>query len=133
MSTIAIDRAPARGLLRVALRLDALVTGANGAAYLFAAGALDAPLGVEAGTLRVLGAFLVVYAVAVWAIAAREEISRPAAWAVVEANVAWAIASLVVVATDGFSPTTGGSVWIVLQAMTVAGFAALQAYALKRG
>ena len=59
--------------------------------------------------------------------------ARAAAWTVVEANIAWAIASVVVVATDGFSPTTGGSVWIVLQALTVAGFAALQAFGLKRG
>jgi hypothetical protein len=133
MSTFAIDRAASGGLLRVALKLDALVTGANGAAYLIGAGALDSALGISAGTLRIIGAFLVLYGAAVWFVATRERISRAAAWTVVEANIAWAIASVVVVATDGFSPTTGGSVWIVLQALTVAGFAALQAFGLRKG
>src|SRR5690625_1760606 len=44
--------------LRFALTLDAVVTGANGAAYLVAAGALDDLLGVPTGLLRGIGAFL---------------------------------------------------------------------------
>jgi hypothetical protein len=51
----------------------------------------------------------------------------------VSANALWAIASLVVLAADSFSPTTVGGVWIGLQAMVVAGFAALQVYAQRIG
>ena len=47
-------------------RLDAVVTGANGAAYLLGASLLDGPLGLSPGLLRGVGAFLLVYAAAVW-------------------------------------------------------------------
>lgn len=65
MTTTAISRITAlRGdaLIRVALKLDAVVTGANGAAYLAAAGVLDGPLGLPEGFLRATGAFLIVFA-----------------------------------------------------------------------
>ena len=116
--------------LRLALRLDAIVTGANGLAYLAAANLLDGPLGISAGVLRPIGAFLVVFAAAVWSVSARPEPARTGVLAVIAANVLWVVDSLAVVAFGWFSPTTGGAVWIVLQALTVAGFAALQAYAL---
>jgi hypothetical protein len=116
--------------LRLALRLDAIVTGANGLAYLAAANLLDGPLGISAGVLRPIGAFLVVFAAAVWSVSSRSEPAPAGVLAVIAANVLWVVDSLAVVAFGWFSPTTGGSVWIVLQALTVAGFAALQAYAL---
>ena len=50
---------PAR-LLRLALLLDAAVTGANGVAYLAAAGPLGDLLGLPAGLLRGFGAVLLV-------------------------------------------------------------------------
>jgi hypothetical protein len=118
------DRAPAGGLLRAALKLDALVTGANAVAYLALAGPLADLLGVPAGALRAIGAFLAVFAAGVWVVAARP--NPPAVRAIVAANVAWAAASLVAVAAEAWSPTTAGAVWIALQAVTVALFAALQ-------
>ena len=48
--------------LPVALRLDAVVTAANGAAYLVAAGPLSELLGLSAPLLRVAGAVLLVFA-----------------------------------------------------------------------
>lgn len=118
-------------LLRLALKLDAVVTGANGAAYLAAAGALDSALGVEAGLLRGAGAFLLVYAGAVWIVATREAIRPPAVKTIVAANAIWAVDSLVVLAAGWLSPTIAGGVWIALQALVVAGFAGLQTYALR--
>jgi hypothetical protein len=128
MTSIALprDRAPAGGLLRAALKLDALVTGANAVAYLALAGPLADLLGVPAGALRAIGAFLAVFAAAVWVVGARPEPSPAAVRAIVAANVAWAVGSLVAFAADAWSPTTAGAVWIVLQAVTVALFAALQ-------
>ncbi|WP_432133880.1 MULTISPECIES: hypothetical protein [unclassified Streptomyces] len=116
--------------LRRFLALDAVVTGANGLAYLAAAGPLGRFLGVDAGLLRALGAFLTVFAalVAVLALGA-----RPAAVpvrAVVEANLAWSGLSLLALVA-WLSPTGPGAVWTVLQAGTVAGFAVLQHLALK--
>jgi hypothetical protein len=119
-------------LLRLALRLDAVVTGLNGAAYLAGAALLDDLLGLSPGLLRGAGAFLLVYAAAVWSVGSGRRISPVGVEAVIAANVLWAIGSVVAVATGFGSPTTAGAVWLVLQAAVVAGFAALQAAGLRR-
>ena len=49
------------------------------------------------------------------------------------ANAVWALGSVVFAATGASSPTTAGTVWIVLQALVVGGFAALQALAMRSG
>ena len=127
-------RSPVRSdsLLRLALRLDAAVTGLNGAAYLVAAPVLDDVLGLPGGLLRGAGAFLLVYAGAVWLVGSGARISAPAVEAVVVTNVLWAIGSVVAVGTGAGSPTTVGAVWLVLQAVVVAGFAAMQLTGLRR-
>ncbi|MFV2120002.1 hypothetical protein ACE14D_16800, partial [Streptomyces sp. Act-28] len=60
-----------RTMLRRFLALDAVVTGANGLAYVAASGPLGRLLGVDATLLLALGAFLVAYAAAVGAVASR--------------------------------------------------------------
>jgi hypothetical protein len=52
--------------------------------------------------------------------------------AVVELNVLWAVLSIVTVITGWLSLTTIGSVWTVLQALVVVGFAAIQFTAMRR-
>ena len=132
MSTVtAVSRPASSSLLRFALKLDAVVTGANGLAYLAAASLLDSPLGLPESTLRLVGAFLLVFAGAVWWVGSRPEIRLGAVWVVVGANALWVLDSLLVAATDWSTPTTLGTVWIVLQALVVAGFAALQAVAAR--
>jgi hypothetical protein len=121
-----------RRLLRPALRLDAAVTGLNGAAYLVAAPLLDDLLGLSTGLLRAVGAFLLVFAVAVWFVGAGPRVSAAAVEAVIGANVLWTIGSLVAVVTGLGSPTAVGTAWLVVQAVVVAGFAALQLAGLRR-
>lgn len=123
---------PGDALVRLALRLDAIVTGANGAAYLAAATLLDGPLGMPASFLRWIGAFLLVFAAAVWLVSARREVSPLAVRAVIVLNAVWVIDSIALVGFGWHEPTTGGSVWVVLQAIVVAAFALLQAAALRR-
>jgi hypothetical protein len=113
-------------LLRAVLKLDALVTGANGAAYLIAAGPLGDLLGLSPALLRGAGAFLLAFAAAVYVTGTRPRIPRPAVYAIVGANVLWALGSIVAAMTDLGTPETVGTVWIVLQAIVVAGFAELQ-------
>jgi hypothetical protein len=113
-------------LLPAALILDAVVTAANGVAYLAAASLLDEPLGLPADFLRGIGAFLLVYALLVW-FARTASLVR----VVIAGNVAWAVASVALVVFDWGTPTTGGAVWIVLQAAVVGGFAALQRAGLR--
>jgi hypothetical protein len=113
-----------RPMLRPALLLDAAVTGVNGVAYLAAAGPLEDLLGLPAEWLRTAGVVLVAFAALVALVARRP--SPGAVLAVVGVNVAWVAGSLVFAVAGWGSPETAGTVWIVLQAIVVAGFAELQ-------
>jgi len=113
--------------LRTALKLDAIVTGANGAAYLVAAGPLEDLLGLSPALLRGIGAFLLLFSAAVWVVAAQPQVSSTAALAVIAVNVLWAVDSIAFLAAGLSDPTTLGAIWIVMQALVVAGFAGLQA------
>jgi hypothetical protein len=113
-----------RSLLKPALILDAAVTGLNGVAYLAAAGPLEDLLGLPAAWLRTAGVVLVAFAALV-ALASRRP-SAAAVRAIVAVNAAWAIGSVVFAIAGWGSPETAGTVWIVLQAVVVAGFAELQ-------
>ncbi|EKX65094.1 hypothetical protein [Streptomyces ipomoeae] len=119
-----------RTMLRRFLAVDAVVTGVNGLAYLFASGPLGRFLGVDSGLLLGLGVFLTVYAAAVGLLASRERPPALPARAVIEANLAWSILSLVALAL-WLRPSTAGAVWTVLQAITVAGFAGAQFIAVR--
>jgi hypothetical protein len=119
-------------MLRTVLRLDAVVTGANAVAYLAVAGPLGDLFGMPASALRAIGAFLAVFAIGVWLVAARPEISRPAAATIAVANLAWAAGSVVALIADAWSPETVGAIWIALQAAVVALFADLQLLGLRR-
>jgi hypothetical protein len=119
--------------LRLILKLDAVVTGVNGIAYLALAGPLEDLLGVAPELTRPIGAFLVLFAAAVWFVATRPVVPRLAAADIAAANALWALGSLVFAAAGTSSPTTVGTVWIVLQALVVGGFAALQALAMRSG
>ena len=117
---------PREALLRLVLKLDAAVTGANGLAYLAAAGPLEDLLGVEAAALRGIGTVLILFA------STRAEPPRAAVPAIIAVNVAWVLGSLAFAAIGVSSPTTVGTVWIVLQAIVVAAFAAMQTQARPR-
>ncbi|MFD3410846.1 hypothetical protein [Streptomyces cyaneofuscatus] len=116
----------------MALKLDAVVTGLNGIAYLALATVLDSFFGVTTAVQYPVGAFLLLYALGVLAIGTRKEINRTGLTAVIVANVLWVVLSLVVLISGLLSPTGIGAVWIVLQSLTVGGFAALQYVGLKR-
>lgn len=133
MSTHSFATTARTDLLRLALVADAAVTGANAVAYLAGAFVLDSVLGVPAELLLALGAFLAVYSGLVLRLATRPSIPRGGVLVVIEANLAWAAASLLVLALDTFTPDTAGQIWIALQAAVVAGFAALQWVGLRRG
>jgi hypothetical protein len=123
-TTLTAPAAPGRLTIRFALLLDAVVSGANGVAYLVAAEPIADLLGVPADFLRALGAFFVVYATAVWLVSRRP--SSLAVAAVVGGNLLWVLASAVYLVAGWHDPATAGVVWTVLQAIVVAGFAELQ-------
>lgn len=138
MSTILPTRpftpagAPSVRRLRQFLAIDAVVTGLNGLAYLFVARQLETLLAVPADLLRPIGAFLIAYSIAVAVVAGRASPSRAATRTIVVANLAWAAASLIVLATGALSPTLLGGLWVAAQALVVGSFAAAQNWALRR-
>jgi hypothetical protein len=129
---IATPRHATGGLLRFALTLDGVATGANGVIYLAGAPLLDGWLGLPTEMLIAVGAFLIVYAALVLRLATRPEMPRVAVVAVIAANALWAIDSLIALALDWFTPTTVGQVLIAAQAVLVAGLAALQYVGLRQ-
>lgn len=119
-------------LLRLSLRLDAVVTGVNGIAYLALAVPLERLLGLDTRASLAIGAFLTAYGLAVAVVGRKSPVNRPAAAVVAIGNSAWVLASLAAVVTGALSLTTTGTVWAVLQAITVGAFAALQYLGLRR-
>ena len=129
---IATPRHATGGLLRFALTLDGVATGANGVLYLAGAPLLDGWLGLPTEMLMAVGAFLIVYAALVLRLATRPSMPRAAVVAVIAANLLWAVDSLIALTADWFTPTTVGQVLIAVQAVLVAGLAALQYVGLKQ-
>jgi hypothetical protein len=120
------------GLLRFALKLDAVVTGTLALLVLAAGHLLGEPLGVPTTLLWSLGLFLVAYAAAIWAVGARPTISRAAAWAAVELNLLWVVGSVGLVAAGWLPLTVLGTVFVLAQAVGVLSFVALQMLGLRR-
>jgi hypothetical protein len=65
-------------------------------------------------------------------VATREVVPRAGVLAIVAGNVAWVALSLAAAAAGWGSPSTAGTVWTVVQAVTVGVFAELQVLGLRR-
>jgi hypothetical protein len=129
----ASSRTAARdGLLRLALRADAVLSAAAGAVFLLAAGPLSGELGLSTGALRLLGALFVGYGGLVWLIAAQARINRRLAWVVVAGNTAWAVVSVIALIAGWLPLTAAGVVVAVLLALTTSVLADLQYLGLRR-
>ena len=136
MSSTSLDStlrpsADARRGLVLALRADAAITGAFGLLLAAASPLLDGWLGIDAVLLLALGVALVGYALVLEFVVARRP--TPAlVWDVIALNTLWVVASVVAVVTDVLTPTTLGTVFVLLQAAAVALIADLQFLALRR-
>ncbi|MER6790252.1 hypothetical protein ABT330_37590 [Streptomyces sp. NPDC000658] len=120
------------GLLRLALLVDVVLTGANGIGYLTLATVLDSVLGVERSVQYPVGAFLTVYALWVLFVLRQERLNRAAVGVVITLNALWAVASILTAATDALGSTTVGTTWIVLQGLIVGAMGAVQYVGLRR-
>jgi hypothetical protein len=119
-------------LLRLVLRLDAVATGTVGVAALAGSAVFDSALGLRTALLAGVGAFLVVYALGVWWIAAQPSLRRTAVRAVVGLNLFWFADSVLTAVTGWLDPTTLGTAVIVVQAIAVLAFADLQIIGLRK-
>lgn len=122
---------PARDALRRALVVDAAVTSLNGLVYLVGAEALDGLLGLDVGWLRGAGSFLLVFGLAIGALARRSRPPHSAVWTVIGINVVWALDGLLVAAAGWGSPSAAGTAWIIAQALVVGSFVTWQATAAR--
>ncbi|MGW5156565.1 hypothetical protein ACWEPN_13890 [Nonomuraea wenchangensis] len=131
MTAVTVTADKAR-FLRLALAADAVVTGGNGLAYLAFAGPVADLLGPDAGLLRGIGAFLLIYGIAVGLLATRRDLGQAGPRTVIALNAAWTLGSLAAVVTGALGLTTVGAIWAIAQAVTVAAFAELQIMGLRK-
>jgi hypothetical protein len=118
--------------LRRALLVDAAISGATGLLLIFGAEALQPLLGLPVALARAAGLVLLPFAALLVVLARREPTPRAGVWAVVEINVAWVAASLLLVLSGQVALTGLGAAFVVVQAVAVAGFALLQVAGLRR-
>jgi hypothetical protein len=123
---------PATSLLRRALVIDALVSGATGLLLVIAGGWLAALLDVPEALLRYSGIVLLPFAIVVALVARQDAVARPSVVAIIVVNIAWVAASAWLALGDRIQPNALGYAFIVMQAIAVAAFAELQYVALRR-
>lgn len=134
MATIAstVQTAGDAKLLRFALKQDAIGSGANGLVYVAVAAIFGKMFGLPAAFLYPIGVFLVAFAATLLFLASRPRVSRPAVGVVIAANIVWVIASVELLVAEWFPLTGLGTGFVILQALVVAGFAALQVAGLRK-
>ncbi|MBX8690229.1 hypothetical protein GO011_22575 [Mycobacterium sp. 20091114027_K0903767] len=116
-------------LLRLAMRLDAVLVGISGIALLAAAGWFADRTGLPKSVEYGVGLFSVVYGIAVFALAGIERV-RPAGIGTVIANAACTVIALVAVFT--MTLTTAGVVAVIGTGIYTLAMAELQYVGVKR-
>jgi hypothetical protein len=118
--------------LRNVLLLDAAASGATGLLLIAGAGLLEGLLGLPVVLMREAGLILVPYVAFVAWTGTRTEIARGAVWAVIAANVLWAVASVCLLVSGLVAPTALGCAFVIAQAAVVAILGELQYAGLRR-
>jgi hypothetical protein len=123
---------PNRTLLHTALQLDAATSGVMGVLLVLAAGTLADPLGLPEPLLRGAGLVLLPFALAVAHAGTRRVVPRQAALAILTVNLLWVVGSAALLVGLAPSPSPLGFAFVVVQALTVLGFAEAQWIGLRR-
>ncbi|MCK6449254.1 MAG: hypothetical protein L6R19_00120 [Alphaproteobacteria bacterium] len=118
--------------LRNVLLADAATSAACGLLMGAGAGMLEPLLGLPAALLRAAGIALLPFAAIVAVIATRVHVVRPAVWAVIVLNAAWAVESVLLLVSGWVAPTPFGYAFVVAQAAVVAAFAELEFFGVRR-
>src|SRR5687768_15732077 len=118
--------------LRFVLFADAVTCILTGLLMTVGGGLLVGLTGLPADLLIYAGIGLFPFAALLIYLGARSEISSTALWAVIVLNVLWTLDSFLLLASGWVNPTTFGYVFVIFQAVGVAGFAALEYIGLRR-
>ena len=120
------------GLLRSALRGDAIFSEVSGLVFLLFAGRLSTLTGIQPPLITVMGAVALVYGALLWLGTRQPGVSRTLAIFAIVGNVLWVADSALVLLT-GWLPLTTTGMWIVaIIADIVLVFAILQFVGLRR-
>lgn len=120
-------------LLKNALFANSAFCFTSGLAFVLFSGAVASFLGLSAPRIvLILGAVLMLYGVEVFYFARKEQISRAFATFVIGADIAWVLASAMLVFTKLVAFTTAGTWAIALVADIVLVFAIVQTVGLRR-
>ncbi len=118
-------------LLRLALRADALVSGASGVIMAAAAGAVASESGIPRSAVYVLAAVLVVYGVGVYGLSTMAAVRRPGL-VVAIANVVFTIAAVLAIVDDVWPLTATGVAIMIVSAVYTLAMAELQYAGVRR-
>jgi hypothetical protein len=118
--------------LRRVLVADAAISGATGVLMMAGAPMLAPALGIPAGLLRWAGLSLLPFGALVLHLSRREHLSRGGVGTVIALNAGWVVASVALLLSGLVAPTTLGYVFVVVQAIAVAGLADLQYFGLRK-
>lgn len=132
MSAITVDRPSTReGLLRLAMRADAAISGLVGLAGIPLAGWLSDLSGTTKAFEYGMAAFLITYGVVVFGLAALRSVRR-AGMGVIVANLVYTAAAVVLVLVDVFPLTPAGVVVTLASGVYTLLFAELQYQGWRR-
>ncbi len=118
--------------LRRVLIADAAISGVSGLVMLAGAGIFHDLTALPVDLVRYAGLSLLPFAALVAFIATRPEISRAGTWTVIAINAIWTVESIALLFSGWVHPNLLGQVFVVAQALMVAGLAELEFIGLRR-
>ncbi|MFY8134437.1 MAG: hypothetical protein ACOVKS_05510 [Aquimonas sp.] len=119
-------------LLRLGLRVDAILSLAAAAVVPLLLEPLGATLGLDRVHMIALAGFMFVWAALTGWMAGQAQLPAWSVWLTVCLNLAWAPASLLLPALGLFNPSSMGWAVLIAQALAVLVFAELQWLGLRR-
>lgn len=121
------------GLLRSAMRANAIFSGVSGVVALLFSSPLAALTGIQPPVVfMVLGVTLIGYALVLFWVTSRPELDMRAGWTAVMLDVVWVVGSLVLLLGNLLALTTAGKWIIAILADVVLVFAIVQAIGIRR-
>lgn len=119
-------------LLKVALWVDAIMSGASGVLQLAAPDRLSALLQLPRPLLAGTGEFYLAYAATLLVLATRKRLWRPLVLLIVFGNLAWGLAGVAALLVGAIGPSWLGTAYVLMQVVAVTAFAAAQWLGLRR-
>ncbi|WP_441242858.1 hypothetical protein [Tardiphaga sp. 768_D3_N2_1] len=119
-------------LLRRAIQIDAIVSGAMALLLSFAAGMLVPLLHLPEALLLESGLFLIAYAALVGWLGTRAAMPKLLVLVIIIGNALWTLGSIGLLFSGAVTPNLLGQVFVAAQAITVGVFAELQYIGLRR-